>query len=602
MGVSVWYAQPAGPPNTNTASNVNEQKVNVDDVANEVIHDLMDMYKNVFQNHPHFLKLLNAFSIYVVGDESGVPTAAVSPNQMIFINAKYWKRLDDLCAKYNLSSKECLYLKAFVIDHELLHWYLRHFKRLPFTPETQMIANIAGDAEINEYLASIPEFSFVKGIPDFWGDIINNTTLEKGYRVHVNAPETDLAEDVYKKIKDVIKNIPIDLVGGGGGGKGKRKEGSGGTGGIPGPVSEEEGEEGEKEGEGEEGSEKEKGHKGKGKCVGGKYGPSTDDVIYDKSREEKALNDPEKKKVWDSETARRVRSGTESPDEVWRRVSKEVLDAAKKAGTAPGALSRLGEMVGRAMLASKPIINWNDVLRNRVLFFTNMWKNYIFGMAPTVGFTRTYKWSGVTTPPSPDIPSPLEGLILPASQEEFRPVPFTKVYVLIDVSGSINDKLLGTFLTQVYNAVKSLPGVELDVWFWDVGVVENGKFVVKSPSDINEIIKALSGDSNKYGKTVATGGGTAFSPVLNEIEKEMSGPRGVKYPLMFIFSDGYIADPSEVSAELNKIGRKVGLLYAIIVNDGGVKNELYNAVMKAAMQSMRNKAFADVFDAKKIVA
>jgi len=187
--------------------------------------------------------------------------------------------------------------------------------------------------------------------------------------------------------------------------------------------------------------------------------------------------------------------GISSGDEVEERVAKKYAEAfivAKTMGRAPGWAERiLNELL-------KPKVPWQRLLRT---FLTK-------GMGKRV--KRTW------TRPSRKHPSFPGKELLKAE----------KIIVLVDTSGSIGEKELQRFLTEVYAIVKDV--AEVVVVPWDAVVYEEQ--IIRRPSDIKRI-------------KIKGGGGTVIRPALELATR--------KYPdsMIVILSDWHIADLNEPKTE-----------------------------------------------------
>ena len=125
---------------------------------------------------------------------------------------------------------------------------------------------------------------------------------------------------------------------------------------------------------------------------------------------------------------------------------------------------------------------------------------------------------------------------------KLKPPP---VYVLVDISGSIEDKELVNFASEIMGIVREHGG-ETYVIPWSDGAW--GPFPVKTR---NDIIKAI-----KSGET----GGTVLRPALVLLEKQRVRPN----TFVVIFTDGHIFDINEPDTRrlLDRISRKC---YVIMV-------------------------------------
>jgi len=186
---------------------------------------------------------------------------------------------------------------------------------------------------------------------------------------------------------------------------------------------------------------------------------------------------------------------TSSDDEVEERVAKKYAEAfvvAKTMGRVPGWAERiLNELL-------KPKVPWQRLLRT---FLTK-------GVGKRV--KRTW------TRPSRKHPA------FPG--KEF--LKMDKVVVLVDTSGSISEKELQQFISEVYAIVKDV--AEVVVIPWDAEV--HGEHVIRRPDDIRRV-------------KIVGGGGTVIRPALELATR--------KYPdsVIVILSDWHIADINEYGTE-----------------------------------------------------
>ena len=101
-----------------------------------------------------------------------------------------------------------------------------------------------------------------------------------------------------------------------------------------------------------------------------------------------------------------------------------------------------------------------------------------------------------------------------------------KVVVLMDTSGSIDEKELQQFASEVYYMVKNVAEVILIPWDADV----HGEFAVRRPSDVRKL-------------KVRGGGGTVIRPALELVNRKYAGRT------IIILSDWQIADLGEPATE-----------------------------------------------------
>ena len=197
-----------------------------------------------------------------------------------------------------------------------------------------------------------------------------------------------------------------------------------------------------------------------------------------------------------------------SAEDVERRVERKYTEAvivAKMAGRIPGWAERvLSEIL-------KPKVQWRRLLR--ALLTKGMGKKV----------KRT--WSR----PSRKHPSFPGKELLKAE----------KVVILVDTSGSIGERELQQFLTEVYAIVKEV--AEVVVVPWDAVVYEEQ--IIRRSSDIKGI-------------KIKGGGGTVIRPALELVDR--------KYPdsMIVILSDWHIADISEYGTE-ELLKRNAGRIVAV---------------------------------------
>lgn len=98
-----------------------------------------------------------------------------------------------------------------------------------------------------------------------------------------------------------------------------------------------------------------------------------------------------------------------------------------------------------------------------------------------------------------------------------------EVMIFIDTSGSVDNKLLAEFLSEIRFAVGSVPKVEGKLWCFDTKLYEMG--------DIMDIL-----DSTKI--NFKGGGGTSFTPAMKLIDKNAKESLSTR-TLGIIFTDGY---------------------------------------------------------------
>ena len=197
-----------------------------------------------------------------------------------------------------------------------------------------------------------------------------------------------------------------------------------------------------------------------------------------------------------------------TPEELfrnWIRKMAETLMAMKMAGRIPAELERLIENLLR------PIIGWRELLRSTV----------------TKGLGRQVKrtWSRPSRK-NPDVYPGKETLKL------------NKVVVLIDTSGSIGQRELERFVSEVYGVLKETSQVVVIPW----DAVAYTPIVLKSPSDIKKACR------------LGGGGGTCIKPALVAVDKAYRDADKI-----VIFSDWWIADleDQETQRLLKKYAHKI---------------------------------------------
>jgi predicted metal-dependent peptidase len=197
-----------------------------------------------------------------------------------------------------------------------------------------------------------------------------------------------------------------------------------------------------------------------------------------------------------------------TPEELfrsWIRKMAETLIAVKMAGRVPAELERLVESLLR------PIIGWKELLRGAV----------------TKGLGRQVKrtWSRPSRK-NPDIYPGKETLKL------------NKVVVLIDTSGSIGQRELERFVSEVYGVLKETSQVIVIPW----DAVAYTPIVLKSLGDIKRACR------------LGGGGGTCIKPALIAVDKAYRDADKI-----VIFSDWWIADLDDPETQrlLKKYAHKI---------------------------------------------
>ena len=194
-----------------------------------------------------------------------------------------------------------------------------------------------------------------------------------------------------------------------------------------------------------------------------------------------------------------------SGEELERRVERKVAEVVMTARLA-GALPGWAERALKEIL--KPKINWRKVLR--------------FAISKGLGKKVRRTWSR----PSKKVPEMFPG-------KDF--LKLNKVLALVDVSGSIDDKTLTRFLSEVYWAAKE--AAEVIVIAWDAKV--QGEFTIRRPSDVRRI-------------KITGRGGTLIRPALELAEKKYGGNS-----LWVIFSDWEVGDLTSAEPVLRRNARRI---------------------------------------------
>jgi predicted metal-dependent peptidase len=203
---------------------------------------------------------------------------------------------------------------------------------------------------------------------------------------------------------------------------------------------------------------------------------------------EKPLEDGESKPLNEGDEEDK---GKKSPEEIERQIQRKLMESAmttKQIGKLPAELERLVEEI------AKPKIHWRRLIRS----------------ALTKGLGKSVKrtWSR----PSRKIPNSYPG------KETLK---LGKVVVLVDTSGSIEQRELKQFVGEIYGVAKEV--AEVIVIPWDAQAYE--PIILKSYRDI-EKVKVLKG-----------GGGTIIRPALELVDKKYGDAEQV-----IILSDWWIGD------------------------------------------------------------
>lgn len=171
----------------------------------------------------------------------------------------------------------------------------------------------------------------------------------------------------------------------------------------------------------------------------------------------------------------------------WKDVMNKAATIArmKKAGPIGLGINR----IFKEML--EPTLNWRDILYKYVTQAKTDFEN----------FDRRFFWRGLY----------LDDL----GGEKIRVIAF------VDTSGSVDEKLLGEFISELRFAVNSLPTVEGELWYFDTKLYPQGDIM-----DINGVPK-LQG-----------GGGTDFKPAMSHLAKKAEEDSTCQ-TLGIMFTDGY---------------------------------------------------------------
>jgi predicted metal-dependent peptidase len=389
--------------------------------------------------------------------------------------------------------------QAFVLIHELMHIVLKHSIRQKdyverykkFVPPALM--NVVADAKVNQYVMELPLFKNLGS--EF--EPITPESIEQIFGIQ-NVREKSLEEildELAKNIKivyircsgegDFPSPFPVPApdegdivieVPVGSGGDGNRNRKN-----IKPPKVRDvfrEGEKNEEKGKGGE-NEKEKKESGKGRI------PVNEGDKEDKDAEGKGEDELEKR---------------------WREKLSDALISAKMAGMLPAGWERLiNELL-------KPEVDWR-----RLLLLT---------LTKGIGTKVKRTWSR----PSRKLP-----FVYPGKET----LKLNKVLVLIDTSGSIDEKELKKFASEVYGILKE--NAEVVVIPWDATAYD--PIVLKSQRDIEKLKTGLKG-----------GGGTCILPALKMVDSKFSNS-----DMIVIFSDWEIYDINnrDVQSLLKKYANRI---------------------------------------------
>ncbi|AFA40158.1 hypothetical protein Pogu_2131 [Pyrobaculum oguniense TE7] len=192
-----------------------------------------------------------------------------------------------------------------------------------------------------------------------------------------------------------------------------------------------------------------------------------------------------------------------STAEVEERVIKKVVEAVmalRAAGRDPGRWERLLELL-------KPKVDWRRLLRATL----------VKGLGHSVKRT----WMR----PSRKLPGVYPG------KELWR---YGKIVIMVDASGSIGEKELSQFMSEVYAAAKEVEHVVAVIW----DTIVQQEFEIRRYTDIRKL-------------KVKGGGGTLIRPVLEYVFE-----RHRDASMFVILSDWEIGDVDEARVLLRQIARK----------------------------------------------
>ena len=216
---------------------------------------------------------------------------------------------------------------------------------------------------------------------------------------------------------------------------------------------------------------------------------------------EKPLEDGESKPLNEGDEEDK---GKKSPEEIERQIQKKLIEsamAAKQIGKLPAELERLVEEI------AKPKVHWKRLIRS--------------ALSKGLGKSVKRTWSR----PSRKMPDSYPG------KETLR---LGKIVVLVDTSGSIEERELKQFVGEIYAIAKEV--AEVIVIPWDAKAYE--PIVMKSHRDIEKVKVGLKG-----------GGGTIIRPALELVDKMYGDAQQI-----VILSDWYIGDLN--SPETEKLLKK----------------------------------------------
>jgi predicted metal-dependent peptidase len=384
--------------------------------------------------------------------------------------------------------------QAFVLLHELMHIVLKHSIRQKYYMERYrkfippVLMNIVADAKVNQYVMELPLF---QSLGSELSGAITPELLELTFGIQ------NVKQKSFEEILDELaKNIKVVYI---------RCSCEGDlTSPFPEPdegdivieVEEEDGKKNRKnikppkvrdvfregkenEENGKRGEKEKEGGEGKDRV------PVNEGDNEDKDAEGKDEDELEKR---------------------WREKLSEILISAKVAGILPAGWERLiNELI-------KPEIDW------RRLLITTLTKG--------IGSNVKRTWSR----PSRKLP-----FVYPGKET----LKLSKVIVLVDTSGSIGEKELKKFVSEVYGILKE--NAEVVVIPWDATAYE--PIYLKSQRDIDKLKTGLRG-----------GGGTRILPALEMVDKKFGDA-----DMVVIFSDWEIhdIDNKDVQELLRRYSRRI---------------------------------------------
>jgi predicted metal-dependent peptidase len=178
-------------------------------------------------------------------------------------------------------------------------------------------------------------------------------------------------------------------------------------------------------------------------------------------------------------------------DQISKEIKQAVISAAqaKDAGTVPANLKRMID----AFL--NPTLDWRDLINLNIN--STVKYDYSWAKPSRKGWHMDY--------------------ILPSSKPDEK----IEIDVAIDTSGSISEKQLNIFLTEIKSIMETFMEYEVNVFSFDTTVYNDEKFSSDGDSDIT-----------KY--TPIGGGGTNFHAIFNHLKNNDRVPK-----MLIVFTDGY---------------------------------------------------------------